>query len=58
MPLTTGLSASLGLQAEVKRGIIHTAPQAPPYGGGEAPALGPEFFTDDTEVMERNDDDE
>ncbi|MCP1633484.1 MetQ/NlpA family ABC transporter substrate-binding protein [Kerstersia gyiorum] len=43
--MTTGQSTSLGLKAEVKRGILHTAPQAPPYGGGETPALGPAFFT-------------
>jgi len=36
-PMTTGPSASLGLQAEVKRGSAHTAPKAPPYGSGETP---------------------
>lgn len=44
MKMTTRQSASLGLQAEAKRGKVDTAPKAPPHCGGEAPAFGPEFF--------------
>ncbi|MFC3339762.1 hypothetical protein ACFOEY_14775 [Paracandidimonas soli] len=35
--LTTRPSASLVVHDEVKRGSGHTAPQAPPYCGEEAP---------------------
>jgi len=43
--MTTGQSASLALQGEVKRGSIHSEPKAPLNGGGEAPGASPEFFT-------------
>lgn len=37
--LVTRQSASRGRQAEVKRGSVHTAPQASPYCGEEAPGF-------------------
>lgn len=45
--MTTSQSASPGCQSGVKRGSVQVAPQAPPYGGEKAPALGAEFFTSD-----------
>ncbi len=43
--MSTQQSASLGLQAETKRSSANTAPEAPPYCGGDTPARRPEFFT-------------
>jgi len=43
--LTTGQSANLVLQDEVKRGSVHLEPEAPLTGGGEAPSVRSEFFT-------------
>src|SRR5690606_16900572 len=45
--MTTSQSASLALQGEGKRGKTEAAPEAPPYGGGEAPADRAGFFTDE-----------
>jgi len=44
-PLTTGLSASLAIDGEVKRGSPVLEPKAPLTGGGEAPTEKSEFFT-------------
>jgi len=44
--LTTCPSAGLVLQDEVKRGSTHLEPKAPLTGGGEAPTVRSEFFTD------------
>jgi len=35
--MTTGLSASLAVHGEVKRGSCYMEPKAPLIGGGEAP---------------------
>ncbi|MFC3337670.1 hypothetical protein ACFOEY_04025 [Paracandidimonas soli] len=35
--MTTRSSASLVVHDELERGSVHTAPQAPPYCGEEAP---------------------
>ncbi|MFC3338210.1 hypothetical protein ACFOEY_06805 [Paracandidimonas soli] len=43
--VTTRSSASLVVHDEVKRGSAHTAPQAPPYGGEEAPGFRRERLT-------------
>jgi len=43
--MTTGLSASLAVHGEVKRGSCYVEPKAPLTGGGEAPAERSEFFT-------------
>jgi len=43
--MTTGQSASHALQGEAERGDRDLAPQAPPYGGEEAPAFRRERLT-------------
>jgi len=43
--LTTGQSASLALQGELKRGGPHLEPKVPPNCGGEAPTVRSGFFT-------------
>jgi len=43
--LTTSLHASLTIYGVLTRGMMDMAPQAPPYWGGEALAVRPEFFT-------------
>ncbi|MFT4103059.1 MAG: DUF4089 domain-containing protein [Burkholderiaceae bacterium] len=45
--MTTGQSASHALQGEAERGDRISAPQAPPYGGEEAPAFRRERLTPD-----------
>ena len=42
--MTTRPNASPVIHDGVKRGLVQEAPQAPPNGGGEAPAGRPEFF--------------
>lgn len=51
--MTTSQSAGPGLQSAIKRGSTHTASKAPTYWGADAPALGPEFFTNRRQ-MSRN----
>jgi len=43
--MTTGQSASLAIDGEVKRGSVHLEPKAPLTGGYDAPTERSEFFT-------------
>jgi len=44
--VTTGLSASLAIDGEVKRGNFVLEPKAPLTGGEETPTERSEFFTE------------